>query len=87
MATWAYADWPTVNTTAGQIARLRQHIAEVGAAIGPSVSADGKSRSTGELVSYRQQLMSDLKALEARPDAAGGVAGGVSYASFNEAIN
>lgn len=64
MATWLYADFAT-KTGADRLTRLRQHIAEVEAAINIDVSADGKSRSSGTLESKLKRLYELLSEYEA----------------------
>lgn len=62
---WTYADYEEQSTDALRLARLRQHISEVSQAMGPSVSADGKSRDTGSLATYLGMLRDRRKELEA----------------------
>ena len=81
MSAWSYAGWVTQPDTPSQIAMLRLHIQEVSASIGREVSADGKSVSSNNTLGYIKELNARLDVLMRMPDA--GVAGNVSYASFN----
>jgi hypothetical protein len=74
---WTYADYEgSAYSAAQRLSRLKDHIAEVSAAIGPDIVADGKSRGSGSLVQYLQMLKDRLNELEQGPGNA--TAGGVS---------
>ena len=62
---WQYHDFEEQSTDLARLARLRQHISEVGAKAGrPDVSSDGKSRQGGNTTVYRRDLMARLRELE-----------------------
>lgn len=72
---WTYHDFEdaaTYATAAARLARLNLHMGEVRAAIQADVSSDGKSRSSGNLVSYLAQLETRRKELSAATGSAGG---------------
>lgn len=69
MAAWTYAGFEAETSAAARLTMLRQHIGEVQTAIGPAVSSDGKSKSTGDLVTYLAQLRTRLGELENGPSA------------------
>jgi len=52
------------KNNAAQLEALRNHIAEVSAAMGPNVAADGVSRSVGSLQTYLDRLMKQEDALD-----------------------
>jgi hypothetical protein len=67
---WQYGDFDdaaTYPTAALKLARLRLHIGEVRGAISADVSSDGKSRSSGNLVTYLNTLVEERKELEQSP--------------------
>lgn len=62
---WTYDDYIIETDAATKRARLALHVREVTAAISADTAADGKSRSSQGLITLRQQLMEELKALDA----------------------
>lgn len=79
---YTYNDWAEQPTTAGQIYRLTRHITEVTQQMGPSVSKDGSSRSTGDIMQYLRLLKEQLDDLYALPDAASDGKANISRARF-----
>lgn len=62
---WTYADFEEQTTDALRLDRLRLHISEVRAAIGPDVAGDGISRASGSLTAYLKGLEERRRELEA----------------------
>lgn len=86
MAVYTYHDWITQSTTAGQITRLRLHIAEVALLVAREVSADGKSVGSNSTQRYLDSLYKRLDGLMAMPDATGAVNGGMSLVDFRQRV-
>ena len=61
---WSYADYETESTDAARLTKLRQHIAEVEAAVGADTSAHGYSRSNSSLESKLTRLHQRRQELE-----------------------
>ena len=62
--TWSYADWNSQATDSARLSRLRLHIDEVSAQMGPDVGAGGKYRATSSLQQYLSTLFSERDKLE-----------------------
>lgn len=63
-----YHDWISQSTVAAQVARLRLHIAEVGAQLAsPDVTKDGAGIDRSTLEQHYQFLCTKLQELEAAP--------------------
>jgi hypothetical protein len=64
---WLYANFATQSTEALRLSVLRQHIAEVEAAIDAGVSSDGQSIDPSSLNEKLTRLYTHLERLEASP--------------------
>ena len=64
MASWTYSGFEAQATAALKLAMLQSHIGEVNAAVSADVSADGKSRSSGNLIQYLNLLQKRRMELE-----------------------
>lgn len=81
---YTYNDWmdsATYPTAAARLTRLRQHMSEVSAQMGPDVASQGNSRSAGALTTYYQSLLEAERRLKIEA----GRAGSVSRARFRDA--
>ncbi len=61
---WSYSDYDSYTDPAGRAARLRLHIAEVRAAIGPDMSSSPGSVNFANLTAMLRDLKSELSQLE-----------------------
>ena len=78
---WTYSDYRQQGTLNAQIARLDLHIQEVTDAITADVSSDGKSMSSGNLVTLRDSLTKERERMAGMPGASGvGIGGGMTIA-------
>ena len=78
---WTYSDYITLGPTSAGLTRLRLHIQEVTDAITADVSSDGKSMSSGNLVTLRDSLTKERERLAGMPGASGvGIGGGMTIA-------
>lgn len=62
---WTYSDYETQATDELRLARARLFKSELINAIGPSVSADGKSRDSGQINTLLNRVDADIRRLEA----------------------
>lgn len=77
---YTYHDYEEQPDDASRLARLRQHLSEVGQQITAEISKDGLSAQYGALVNYRKQLLDRLTQLESSVGALN--AGGISNIRF-----
>lgn len=61
---WSYSDYDSYTDPAGRAARLRLHIAEVRAAIGPDMSSSPGSVNFANLIALLGTLKNELSQLE-----------------------
>lgn len=61
---WSYSDYDSYTDAAGRAARLRLHIAEVRAAIGPDMASSPGSVNFANLTTLLRDLKSELNQLE-----------------------
>lgn len=61
---WTYHDYEEQTSDTARLTRLRLHIGEVSAAMTADVTADGKSRSAGNLRAYLADLQTRRRELE-----------------------
>ena len=67
---WTYGDYDSLESDAARLARLRLHIAEVRAVIGPDMSSAPGSVSFGSLTAYLNRLTDERTTLERRTQGA-----------------
>jgi len=79
---YSYSAWASQSTTAAQLAMLQLHIGEVTLQMGPSVSKDGASRSTGDIVQYLALLERQQMRLLGMPDVQTGGYANITRARF-----
>lgn len=54
---WKYADYEEQTDDAARLARLRQHITEVQAEIGPDLANNGRSRGNQPTIDYLNLIL------------------------------
>lgn len=79
---YTYYDWASQATTAAKLTRLNLHIGEVTLQMGPSVSRDGASRSTADIMQYLRLLTEQQRELQSMPDAASDGKANINRARF-----
>lgn len=79
---YTYHNWSSQTSDADKLSRLRLHIDEVSAQMGPNLSSGGHSRSTDSLNNYLDKLYKQRDILEGRV-AGSARAAAVSVARFN----
>lgn len=67
---WTYSDYDSLESDAARLARLRLHIAEVRAVIGPDMNSASGGVSFGNLTSYLDKLTDERSTLERRTQGA-----------------
>ena len=67
---WTYGDYDSLESDAARLARLRLHIDEVRAVIGPDMSSASGSVSFGSLTSYLNRLTDEQMNLDRRREGA-----------------
>ena len=82
---WTYSNWKTLAEVTlaevnAKLERLRLHMQEVSEKVQPDVSADGRSRSTGQVQAYLDSLDTHEMRLQNKATRLGG--GRVSTVRF-----
>lgn len=63
---WTYSDYDSSTDAATRLSRLRLHIAEVRAVLGPDMSSAAGGVNFTNLTSYLKHLLSERDVLEGR---------------------